>query len=279
LQKNIAFLHGALLHERFGMSGLASVLSRSFLVVSFAECGDFAEGMASAAEGVRIAEAADHPYSRVLAYWAVGFRAVRQGDLHQAIPVLERALNLTQVVHIRLGFPWIAAPLGAAYTLAGRTAEALPLLEQAVEQAMAMRLLVDHALRVAWLSEAYLLAARLDEACTQAQHALEFSRTHKERGHEAYALRLFGEIAMHGDPQEMKQAATHYRQALALANELGMRPLQAHCHRGLGTLYRQTGQLEQARAALSTAIEMYRDMEMTFWLPETEVALAAVEGQ
>jgi len=74
-------------------------------------------------------------------------------------------------------------------------------------------------------------------------------------------------------------AVTHYQQALALANELGMPPLQVHCHRGLGTLYSQTGQLEQSRAELSTAIGMYRDMEMTFWLPETGAALAAVEGR
>jgi hypothetical protein len=58
---------------------------------------------------------------------------------------------------------------------------------------------------------------------------------------------------------------------------IGMRPLQAHCHRGLGTLYSQTGQAEQARAELSAAIDMYRDMAMTFWLPETEAALVAVE--
>ena len=57
-----------------------------------------------------------------------------------------------------------------------------------------------------------------------------------------------------------------------------MRPLQAHCHRGLGMLYATTGQQEQARAALSTAIEMYRDMAMTFWLPETEAALAQVDA-
>jgi hypothetical protein len=56
-----------------------------------------------------------------------------------------------------------------------------------------------------------------------------------------------------------------------------MRPLQAHCHRGLGLLYAATGQSEQARAALTTAIEMYRAMEMTFWLPEAEAALAQVE--
>jgi tetratricopeptide (TPR) repeat protein len=83
---------------------------------------------------------------------------------------------------------------------------------------------------------------------------------------------------MHRDPPEIDQAEIHYQQALSLANELGMRPLQAHCHRGLGTLYSQTGQSEQARAELSRAIEMYRDMEMTFWLPETEAVLSAVEG-
>ena len=63
-------------------------------------------------------------------------------------------------------------------------------------------------------------------------------------------------------------------QALALAEELGMRPLQAHCHLGLGTLYVKTGQREQARTELSTAIELYRAMDMTFWLPQAEAALA-----
>ena len=60
---------------------------------------------------------------------------------------------------------------------------------------------------------------------------------------------------------------------------LGMRPLQAHCHRGLGMLYTKTGQREQARSALTTAIEMYQSMDMTFWLPQTEAALAQVEGR
>jgi len=58
-----------------------------------------------------------------------------------------------------------------------------------------------------------------------------------------------------------------------------MRPLQAHCHRGLGTLYATIGQREPARTALSTAIEMYTSMAMTFWLPQTEAALAQVEGR
>jgi len=254
------------------------VLSHSFLARNLAECGAFAEGRAPAEEGVRIAEAADHPYSRLVAYWAVGFRYLCKGDLSQAIPVLERALDLAQGAHIGLGVPWVAAPLGAVYALAGQTAEALPLLEQAVEQGVAMRLLLDHALRVAWLSEAYLLAGRLDEVYTQARHALEFSRAHQERGHEAYALRLLGEFHARHDPPEVEQAEAHYRQALALAEELGMRPLQAHCHLGLGTLYLKLGRGEQACTALSAAIGLYRAMEMTFWLPQAEAALARVGG-
>jgi hypothetical protein len=64
-----------------------------------------------------------------------------------------------------------------------------------------------------------------------------------------------------------------------LANERGMSPLQAHCHRGLGTLYAATGQQEQVRIGLSTAVEMYQSMNMTFWLPETEAALAQVDAR
>ena len=55
-----------------------------------------------------------------------------------------------------------------------------------------------------------------------------------------------------------------------------MRPLQAHCHLGLGTLYVQTGRTELARAALTTAVALYRAMDMTFWLPQAEAALVQV---
>ena len=110
-------------------------------------------------------------------------------------------------------------------------------------------------LRVGYVSEAYLLAGRLEEAVHLAGRALDLARAHKERGHEAWALRLLGEIAAHQAPRRSSRPNTHYRQALALAEELGMRPLMAHCHLGLGTLYAKTGQREQARAELSMAID------------------------
>ena len=77
---------------------------------------------------------------------------------------------------------------------------------------------------------------------------------------------------MQCDPPHAEEAEAHYREALALAEELGMRPLQAHCHLGLGSLYAKIGQQEQARTELSAAIDLYRAMDMTFWLPQAETA-------
>ena len=108
---------------------------------------------------------------------------------------------------------------------------------------------------------------------------LALAREHQQKGYQAYAIHLLGEIAARRDPPQVELATVHYQQALVLAEDLGMRPLQAHCHRGLGTLYTATGQQEQARTALSAAMALYRAMEMTFWLPQTEAVLAQVESR
>jgi tetratricopeptide (TPR) repeat protein len=126
--------------------------------------------------------------------------------------------------------------------------------------------------------EVSLRTENVEEAQRQAQRALADACEHKMRGWEAWARWLLGEVAMHADPPNMASAETYYQQALALAEELGMRPLVAHCHLGLGTLYATTGQWEQARAALATAIGLYRAMDMTFWLPQAQAALAQVGG-
>jgi tetratricopeptide (TPR) repeat protein len=174
-------------------------------------------------------------------------------------------------------FPEAAAALGYAYACAGRVAEAFPLLEQAEQRGAAMGTMGGQSLWVGYVSEAYLLAGRMQEALQRAGRALALARAHKERGHEAWALRLLGEIAAHQAPPEVEPAEYHYRQALALADELGMRPLVAHCHLGLGTWYTKIGRREEASAELYTAIELYRAMEMTFWLPQAKAALGQVE--
>jgi tetratricopeptide (TPR) repeat protein len=118
-----------------------------------------------------------------------------------------------------------------------------------------------------------------EEAWQHAHKALDLARQHNERANEALALHQLGVVQAHADPPDIAQAEAYYRQALALAEALGLRPLQAHCHRGLGMLYVAAGQREQARSDLSTALALYRTMEMTFWLPQTEAALAQVDAR
>jgi tetratricopeptide (TPR) repeat protein len=274
----VTFLPGELVGERLvGLPGLPAVISRSSLACCLAEVGAFAEATTSGEEGIRMAEAVQHPFNLAYAYAFAGRVFLLQGDLQRATPVLERGLRVCQAAHLPLLFPRLASALGVVYTQSGRLAEGLALLEQAVEHSAAMRIVYMHALWLIHLSEGYRLAGRLEEATPLAVRALELVRSHQEQGQQAYALHLLGNIAAHWEPLEIEPAETHYHQALGLANELEMRPLQAHCHRGLGTLYFKMGQQVRARAELSTAIALYRAMEVTFWLPPAEAALAEAE--
>ena len=267
------------LYERFALGGVPSVQCRASIVRCLAEQGAFAAAQGYIDEAIRIAEHVDHTISLLHAYHEAGYLALRHGDLLKAIPILERGFELCQMRQAHAFITRFTSTLGAAYTLSGRVAEALLLLEQSAENSVATGLLAYYAPSLIHLSGAYLLTGRIEDATAVAEHALTYCLEHKERGNEAMALCALGDIAAQHDSPDVEQAQTHYLQALALATELGMRPLQAHCHLGLGTLYARTGQWEQARAELAAALVLYRDMAMTFWLPQTEAALAQVEEQ
>jgi len=277
LRRNVESLTGDLLWKRFSLAGISSVFARCWLGLCLVEVGEFGEGLTLGEEGIRVAETAEHAFSLTMAYYSVGVLHLQQGAFQRALPVLERSLEICQGADIPLFFPLAASALGLARILTGLPGPALSLLEQAVQAAASVRF--GYSVSLARLSEAYLLARRLEDTNQLALRALEFSRTHKERGQEAYALRLLGEIAAQREPPAFEPAEAHYQQALALAEELGMRPLQAHCHRGLGRLYHQTGRAEPARVALAAGIGLYRAMGMTLWLPQAEAALARVEGR
>jgi tetratricopeptide (TPR) repeat protein len=279
LEQNVATLQGDLRYERFGTNGSVAASSRAWLSLCHAERGAFTEGLAIAEEGRRIAETANHPFTMIEACYGVSVVSRRQGDAQRAIPVLEQAMGLCQDWHLPIFLPGQTAALGLAYALDGRVAAGLALVEQGAEQAVARGTRRSLALLVTWLSEAYLLAGRLEDARQRAAQAFELARQYTQRGHQAWALWLLGESTARHTFTAVEPAAGHYRQALALAEELGMRPLQAHCHRGLGMLYAKLGQQEHAGRELSTAIEMYRTMAMTFWLPQAEAALVPVEGR
>jgi tetratricopeptide (TPR) repeat protein len=277
--RTIVSLDGAHRHERFSQIIVPAVNSRAWSAVSHAELGQFTAGRVLGEEGLLIAEAIAHPDSLLNASRGVGLLALRQGNVSRALQVLERAIGIGREAEVSNAVHNIGPWLGATYILAGRVADAVPLLTQALDQILAQDIGENLVFCSLALGEAHMLAGHLEEAHALAEQALVFARAHQERGNEVYILRLLGEMAAHRNPPASSEAEDCYRQALALAQELGMRPLQAHCHRGLGTLYAVTGQPEQARAALSAAVEMYHAMDMTFWLPQTESALAQVDAQ
>jgi len=265
----IALLEGAPLTERFGLTGLSAVLARWLLAAVLAELGEFAEALAAGEEGLRIAQTAGHPYSEVWVRYGLGYAHLRHGDFAAATRVLEQGLALCREMEIRFALPFVAASLGSAYLWSGRATNAVPLLEEAVEAITAMRIRGLYSLLITLRAEAYLVLGRIAEAREQGEQAVALARAHQERGWEAWALKLLGDIHAH-EPAESEQAGDTYGQALVLATELSMRPLVAHCHLGLGKLARKTGRGEQAPEPLTTATTMYREMEMRFWLEQAE---------
>jgi tetratricopeptide (TPR) repeat protein len=283
LRRNVEALDCTGSQERFGEPalgpGLQSVASCRWLIQALTDVGAFAEGLAIAEDTIRLAEADGHPYTRVLAYTGIGYLYLIKGEVHKSIPLLDRGLELCRVWDLQQLCGRLEGSLSYALALSGRIAEAFALLERTVGQAPFASLASSRpALYVTWASEVYVRTGRVADAHTLAMQALAVAHEHKERGAEAWTLRLIGDIAMHRDPPEVRPAENHYQQALALAEELGMRPLQAHCHLGLGILYGQSKRTAQARAELAAAGTLYRAMDMTFWLPRTEAALAQVEA-
>jgi tetratricopeptide (TPR) repeat protein len=116
------------------------------------------------------------------------------------------------------------------------------------------------------LSSACLMLGRLNEAQRLAHRSLESSQ--RQPGFAAHARRLLGDIATHPDRLDAETGAAHYREALALAQLHGMRPLIAHCYLGLSKLYGRIGNPKHARENLTAATRMYREMEMDFWLEQ-----------
>ena len=269
-KRSMSLLEGKPVGERFGMANVASVVTPGPLIHSLAELGHLANAIAQGEEVVRIAEMVGQPFSLVAAYLMLSYIYVIKGDLEKATPPAERSIDLCRNAEIVAEASRAGAHLGYAYLYSGRIADALTLLEQAVERPTMRR---SYSQQVSWLGEAYLLAGRREEANQVTLRALSLARDKKERGYEAWALRLLGDIAAHKNLPDVREAENHYGQAIALAKELEMRPLIAHCNLGLGKLYRRTGKQHRAKEYLTTATTMMREMEMGLWLEKVETEL------
>jgi tetratricopeptide (TPR) repeat protein len=264
LLKVLEVLDGDLSRQRFAHTGFPAATARTYLTQVYANLGRFEEGIVCAEEGIRLAEAVEHPYFILGVSLYLGKLLLARGEYRRALGVLE---GVAPLVPQRTMFAFAyAGELGYAYAVSVRLSEGIALLETTLRELETLGHTVGQSTAVVYLGEAYVLADRLGDALTAAQRALTLGRDHGHRNAEANALLLLGKIAARRDSPE--EAAGYYRDALALAEELGMRPVVAHCHAGLARLVERGDTPEEARRHRATATTMYDEMGMTYWLEE-----------
>jgi tetratricopeptide (TPR) repeat protein len=258
-----------------GMANLPSVSARTWLSWSLAERGEFGQALTRGDEGLYIAEAADHLVSQIYAYMALGIVHLRKGNFESAIQTLERAYQMSERADLRMARATVGGYLGGAYTLSNRAVRAIEILNEAVSTAAAMELMVDQAMRLVHLGEAYLCIGEVEQATRLADLALQTSLDHHQYGAGAWTQWLLGEINTRAD--NLGAAEGHYRKAMALASKLGMAPLVAHCHFGLGKGHGGASNNEQSREHLVAAAGLYRTLEMPSWIREIEMTLQRLQ--
>jgi tetratricopeptide (TPR) repeat protein len=269
-------LTDGLANEHFAMSTPPAVTCRAMAGYALAFRGLFDAASTMWDDAIRLAEAGHHLYGIAWSHWVVDRGLRIQGDGVAASQSAQRCRDIA----VREGFVSFAdtstAGLGHGMALAGRPDEGASLIEGAVarlaergQQVMLPGIIAD-------LSETRLLGGHVAEALARAEEALAVARKQNARGVEAMALRLCGEARLAQKSPDAPRAEADFRAALTNAEALGMRPLVAHCHLGLGKLYRRIGNHEQAHEHLTAATTMYRQMDMRFWLEQAEAERKAL---
>ena len=237
-------------------------MSKYAVAIALSNLGRFNEAIGHDETAVRIAEETDHPFTLFLGLLFLGWAHLDRGDFPRTARILERCLHLGRTWQFVDRTPDVAAALGYAYAIAGRTEESLALVAGAVTAFRARQGHVTPTSILAFAVRAYLAAGWIDEATNYAREHLALARRLGARGIESRALCLTADVAAASGAEN---AEGYYRESLALADPRGMRPLVAHCHLGLGKLHRRRSDRERAQEHLTTAMTMYREMKMTYW--------------
>ena len=261
--------------EYFSVAVLPTVFGRAYPIMSLAELGYFAEATKYAAEAIQIAEPTQHAHTIGWADFAASMLHLLEGDWAKAHSRIEHWIAVLRTGNVADLLPWAVASSAWVLAQRGEASEALNRVrdgEQLLER-QAERGIVGHR---GWAycaaGHASLLLGRIDEARKLGDRSVQSSR--RQPGSTAHALRLFGDIASHPDRFDAGSGVRHYREALAIAQSQGMRPLVAHCHFGLSKLYRRVGETELAFENLTVAMSMYRGMKMGFWCDQGKAEMA-----
>jgi class 3 adenylate cyclase/tetratricopeptide (TPR) repeat protein len=272
---NLAALPADWNDKYFGMAVPASVFDRACLIMSLAELGRFAEASKYEMEAIELAEATRHAHTVGWACWSGSVLHLLNGDWAKARARSDRWITTLQSENIQ--FPWAVAASAWALARIGETGAAADRIRES-EQLLDRQAATGIVAHCSWayhaLGRACIRLGRFEDARRLADRALESAR--HQPGFAAHALRLLGDIACDADPFDAEGAAARNREALALAQARGMRPLVAHCHLSLGALYRRSGEPEQAREHLATATTMYWELDMGYWLKQALADMTAL---
>jgi tetratricopeptide (TPR) repeat protein len=260
-----------LARRAFGLSvGSVYVASCGWLVSCLSKLGEFEQALHYGDAGVREADPTEPPFTQAFACGQQAYGLIIKGEFARALPLCERAVRLSESGKVLLWLPFAYAVLGWALAWAGRVDEGLPHIERSVAVLEGLQIKSYLPMFYSWWAKGLLLAGRFTAARGAAERGLALATELGERGSEAHMLCHLGDIAASDGPPDLARAKSFYERSMRLAVELEMRPRIAHCHLGLGRLYRRTGQREQAQEHLATATTMYREMGMTYWLEKAE---------
>jgi class 3 adenylate cyclase/tetratricopeptide (TPR) repeat protein len=265
-------------HARARGDGLVfpAVTVRGVLAAARAEQGQFASALHIGEEAVRVAESLRHPHSLAQAVAYLAYVHQRRGGHAEVEALCRRGIALAEhEPGTILEIPMLRAFLGHARVYSGAVEEGLQSMKDGIQAQTAIGVRAGLASPVSLLSDGLLVAGRLDEAVAEAERARSLAADCGERRGDATYYQLMGDIAARRDPPLLELAESSHRQGVALATELGLRPIVAHCHRGLGTLYQRVGRREQAKEHLDRAAMMYAEMGMVYWLARAAARVAS----
>jgi class 3 adenylate cyclase/tetratricopeptide (TPR) repeat protein len=260
LEAAVGLIAASETRSRLGMAAIPVVVCRTWLTLCYAELGEFGRAARNAGAAVALASETGHPLSSAFAYWGQGHYHLYQRSYQDAAVVLEKGLEVCRRWDLRFWFSRLASALGLARAMTGETETALELIDQALDDVLARHYAVDAARLFERLATAHLAAGRYDLAESKALHALSLSTRSNARGHQAWSMRLLGEIYTAIDSVDRARADENFNAALGLANTLGMRPLAAHCYEGISRLHARRGDQLRAEQARSKASEIWSSL-------------------
>jgi tetratricopeptide (TPR) repeat protein len=256
-RENLEILGRAGEREWFGMALLPAVYSRTALVRALAETGEFKDGLTIAGEAVALSEEVQHPYSLMFALLGLGVVQLRRGRVEAALPALERSFELCRGGGSPTMIALVGSFLGSACAHTGDLLGAIRVLDEADRQAAVIGLAENTlpcALGLSTRSEIQRKGGNLEQAVQSAERSRAAFRQMGAQGYEAWAQWLIASTRAGLDRANRAASVEHeFREALAHAEALGMRPLIARCRFGLGQLLERAGRQGDAQSLLTLA--------------------------